>query len=814
MDHFHAPEAPAKKSHPRRQQPADTTLKDQLDDLYHLEQRETRDVTVVVRFRRPDPRARKEKSLCARVHRQGEEDHVCLLPVSNDPSHHDKLHREEIKGISSGDIKDDALESISKNFNVNSLKGTSVNSLKNMNVKSLKSMNVNSLKNANSKKKGRENIIIKRFKFDTVLDPQYPTEAVFAQVGEPAVSEVVRGISSVILAYGATGSGKTYTLLGSIGSPDPKHNVSASSSTGLVTMMFQSLHNKLEKLAKAEKNQYTYTMEVSAVQIYMDHVYDILSADGSDPQGIRVQTRILDASYSQSGGEVCEFVPSATCLPCNNVKDLEEKVMKIVNKRRAQGAHLINQNSSRSHLIITIAVKRSSNRQGGPVVSLNRQDSNLGQDKMLMSKIFSKLLLVDLAGSERDSARKENEVDAQGNAQQANCGQTTEKSQKMQKKQKAEIEKGQNVDKALNTEKAMEADMVPQAETGKPHATHSKQQQNRKALRLEAISVNRSLSVLRACLRSLSKKPTEVKVKKSNNSDNNNNNNNNNNNTEVNEGSQNKDSLSTRHVVDKNETKDDSLPTQHVVENKELAEGHASKLVESELTDPQLDQEEESTRKAAQFTQNEELNNLLDAPNDTEKSQASLSANQHQNQLQDRKLVRKQVFAAGLHRSSTLTRILKEYFTGSKIFFLACCSKLASSSADTHDTLQYGHMVRHFKTEAEGNAILQDQGSSGYLMEMLPCTDLISHKKILRSSKQLTVPLNEIRAHAVRIMVSHKWLSPDVQQPDDTENHKHALLCELFQRLAWYGWIHASDQVQLVNVVVWMDYGKQDRHFT
>ena len=58
-------------------------------------------------------------------------------------------------------------------------------------------------------------------------------------------------------------------------------------------------------------------------------------------------------------------------------------------------------------------------------------------------------------------------------------------------------------------------------------------------------------------------------------------------------------------------------------------------------------------------------------------------------------------------------------------------------------------------------------------------------------------------------MVSHRWLSPNLNagmaHPDDTENHKHDLLCFVFQLLGAEGWIRSTD---MLDVVTWVDYGK------
>jgi hypothetical protein len=87
----------------------------------------------------------------------------------------------------------------------------------------------------------------------------------------------------------------------------------------------------------------------------------------------------------------------------------------------------------------------------------------------------------------------------------------------------------------------------------------------------------------------------------------------------------------------------------------------------------------------------------------------------------------------------------------------------------------------------------------------LPLNALIKRGQIPRSSdKNLTmVYLNEMRASVIRVMVSHRWLSPSTDpslaHPDDNTHSKQKLLCICFERLGASGWIRN-------NPVVWIDF--------
>jgi hypothetical protein len=158
---------------------------------------------------------------------------------------------------------------------------------------------------------------------------------------------------------------------------------------------------------------------------------------------------------------------------------------------------------------------------------------------------------------------------------------------------------------------------------------------------------------------------------------------------------------------------------------------------------------------------------------------------------------------AGLFRSSALTRLLKEYLMGAKIFFLACCSPAASSVATTAQTLWYASRVKEIKTNANDSALLHEQDLERFPLEVLPCEQLVKNGQIPRSHERMTVYLREVRVSVVRIFVSHRWLSCQDKHPDLLPQHvKHKLLCALFERLVSKGWI----ENHTTNVALWIDY--------
>jgi hypothetical protein len=223
------------------------------------------------------------------------------------------------------------------------------------------------------------------FTFDAVMPESSKTEDTFSLIGASAVMEVCRGVDAVVFAFGQTGSGKTYTLLGD--SED-------ATAHGVATMTFAHLQRELDK--QKGPGTFAFNIQVSAVQIYLNHVYDLLSEDEAV---LRIRTLQIEKTLSQVGGELCELEPKETSKACNNVGEFQLILQDIASKRMQNKTNM-NDKSSRSHLILTLTVRRTVLTLSGAKGNNNSENRNSEGD------IVSKLFLVDLAGNERDLARK------------------------------------------------------------------------------------------------------------------------------------------------------------------------------------------------------------------------------------------------------------------------------------------------------------------------------------------------------------------------------------------------------------------------
>jgi len=193
----------------------------------------------------------------------------------------------------------------------------------------------------------------KRFEYDQVYDQTAGQQDCFNDC-KTLVTSVLDGYHVCIFAYGQTGSGKTFTMEG----PPDQPGVNSQALAELFSNITQ----------RAEEANFEYRISVTVLEIYNDAVYDLLNSDGKRSE--------LDVRMGPNG----VFVPG---LIVRDVTDPGEivKIMQDAKGNRSVCSTAMNQESSRSHLILTVMSE--------------------GENKMTGECFSGKLNLIDLAGSER-----------------------------------------------------------------------------------------------------------------------------------------------------------------------------------------------------------------------------------------------------------------------------------------------------------------------------------------------------------------------------------------------------------------------------
>ncbi|XP_067099490.1 stAR-related lipid transfer protein 9 [Osmerus mordax] len=183
-------------------------------------------------------------------------------------------------------------------------------------------------------------------------------DQVFQDLGVSVLSGASAGYNVCLFAYGQTGTGKTYTMMGT---PD---------SMGLTPRICQGLFRSEGSFPDGQSSS---RVEVSFLEIYNERVRDLL---GGGDQKKRASLRVRE--HPERGPYVQDLSQHTVSDYRRAVDLLEEGIA-----NRITAATHIHDASSRSHAIFTI------------------QYTQAILENNLPSEIVSKINLVDLAGSER-----------------------------------------------------------------------------------------------------------------------------------------------------------------------------------------------------------------------------------------------------------------------------------------------------------------------------------------------------------------------------------------------------------------------------
>uniref|UniRef100_A0A667ZS56 Kinesin family member 1C n=1 Tax=Myripristis murdjan TaxID=586833 RepID=A0A667ZS56_9TELE len=207
----------------------------------------------------------------------------------------------------------------------------------------------------------------KNFTFDysywshtTADDPSFASQQqVYKDIGEEMLLHAFEGYNVCIFAYGQTGAGKSYTMMGK---QEPGQE-------GIIPQLCEDL---FQRTGGNTDPDLTYSVEVSYMEIYCERVRDLLNPKSQ--AALRVREHPILGPY----------VEDLSKLAVTGFSDIQD-LMDAGNKARTVAATNMNETSSRSHAVFTI------------VFTQKRRDQMTGLDTEKVSKIS----LVDLAGSER-----------------------------------------------------------------------------------------------------------------------------------------------------------------------------------------------------------------------------------------------------------------------------------------------------------------------------------------------------------------------------------------------------------------------------
>lgn len=266
--------------------------------------------------------------------------------------------------------------------------------------------------------------------FKQIFTSYATQKEVFDFVAMPLLQDLIKGKNALLLSYGVTGSGKTYTLAGETSNPGimprsidtifnsleglqaPKFTIKPDKMNGFIIQSEDEaaqerlLENKLGSRTLKGKNtrrvigdqpQYvndglklsdidescSYAVFISYIEIYNNTVYDLLEESN---------TKSLQPKILREDAQKNMYIIGVTEVEVKSADEAFE-ILSIGQRKKRMGHTMLNSESSRSHSVLNIRLVQieqvAHNSNGMAVIP----DSNLMR--------VSQLSLVDLAGSER-----------------------------------------------------------------------------------------------------------------------------------------------------------------------------------------------------------------------------------------------------------------------------------------------------------------------------------------------------------------------------------------------------------------------------
>ncbi|XP_052032228.1 kinesin-like protein KIF24 [Apodemus sylvaticus] len=184
------------------------------------------------------------------------------------------------------------------------------------------------------------------FYFDEVFGEACSNQDVYLKTAHPLIQHIFNGGNATCFAYGQTGAGKTYTMIGTHQNP------------GLYALAAKDIFRQL-KVSQARRNLFVW---ISFYEIYCGQLYDLLNG----------RKRLFAREDSKHVVQIAGLRE----LQVDSVELLLQVILKG-SKERSTGATGVNADSSRSHAVIQIQIKDAAKRT------------------------FGRISFIDLAGSER-----------------------------------------------------------------------------------------------------------------------------------------------------------------------------------------------------------------------------------------------------------------------------------------------------------------------------------------------------------------------------------------------------------------------------
>ncbi|GMH95935.1 hypothetical protein TrVE_jg11889 [Triparma verrucosa] len=214
---------------------------------------------------------------------------------------------------------------------------------------------------------------VNEYQFDEAFDEKVPQIEVYKRTAARLIPSVLEGFNVTVFAYGATGAGKTHTMMGSERMDAERATGAEGGQTcGIIPLTLIDIFKGMkQKQAEADLPDEKWSLSVSYLEVYNEKIRDLL-----EPSGINLPVQEdPKAGIVGVGG-----LAKRTAANSDQVMEL----LRYGNTNRRTHATDANATSSRSHAVLQIIMSQSwSNSKG----------KNITRE--------SRVNLIDLAGSER-----------------------------------------------------------------------------------------------------------------------------------------------------------------------------------------------------------------------------------------------------------------------------------------------------------------------------------------------------------------------------------------------------------------------------
>merc|ERR1712029_956487 len=137
----------------------------------------------------------------------------------------------------------------------------------------------------------------RQYLFDVAFGADSTQEEVYLRTTKPLVDSVLEGYNATVFAYGATGSGKTYTMVGHTNSPG---------------CMARALNDLFEAVDKSQ--DVVFKVSMSYLEIYNENIGDLLNPTSGhlelreDSKGHNIQVAGLSESNTKNTNEIMKLL--------------------------------------------------------------------------------------------------------------------------------------------------------------------------------------------------------------------------------------------------------------------------------------------------------------------------------------------------------------------------------------------------------------------------------------------------------------------------------------------------------------------------